>query len=101
MHICKLLNLLEQDKEKKFIFEELYLINSISYFKNFTNDDYKKIFKIFSLRDYFYFLDEKRHYFFNNGFLADSLENLPEDYIFNISIPFEIWKDDNVRDFVS
>ena len=50
---------------------------------NCSNDEYKEIFKYSSMEDYLKFFDN--HY---AQFVIKELKTLPQDYVFNMSIPF-------------
>lgn len=60
--------------------------------KELTNNEYKEIFKYSSLREY---LNKKK-----STRLIEELTTLPDDYVFDIPIPFSILMNSNVLKFV-
>lgn len=61
-----------------------------------TNEDYKEIFKYSSMEDY---LQKFNKYKIST--VIEELRNLPQDYVFNMSIPFSELLNSDVMDFIS
>ncbi len=78
--------LLDRTRKKDIFSRNIYL----------TDSEYKEIFKYSSLGEYFMKVDEYR-----GETLAEELKSLPDDYIFNIPIPFEKFLDKDILTFVS
>ncbi|MBR2289933.1 MAG: hypothetical protein IJ867_04895 [Clostridia bacterium] len=88
----------EEDKQEYMRhITDTILSNDYTYLKKLTNEEYREIFQYSSL--------EEHLKLFNYGHvpeeLLEELKMLPEDYIFQIPIPFSVLQDSQVLTFIN
>lgn len=92
------ITILTSDEEKyKYIKKITDAILDITRIRNIqlTNEEYKQLFKYSSMEDYLKT--------FNRAYvpkIIEELETLPQDYVFNMSIPFSVLLDKDVLSFI-